>query len=116
MITWIDLTNVHTNDKNTQTTKKITMTEHHKINAELDRKTYMFSSSQLLDYDEGQKHSKTEQTHSKSGVDSEGFSNILEKENMRMVQLLGHLCNGGHGPIPLLIKVYIHVQPPLAEI
>ena len=72
------------------------MTEHHKINAELDRKTYMFSSSQLLDYDEGQKtDDKTEQTHSKSGVDSEGLSCMFEKENMRVVQLLGHLCNGG---------------------
>ena len=37
----------------------------------------------------------TEQTPSKSGVDSEGFSSILEKENMRIVQLLGHLCNTG---------------------
>ena len=55
----------------------------------------MFSSSQLLDYDEGQKtDDKTEQTPSKSGVDSEGFSCTFEKENMRMVQLLGHLCIG----------------------
>ena len=53
----------------------------------------MFSSSQLLDYDEGTKPNETEQTYTKSGVDSEGFSHILEKENMRMVQLLGNLCN-----------------------
>ena len=63
MITWIDLTNVHTNDKYTQTTNKVTMTENHKINAEPDRNTYMFSASQLLDYDEGHKPSTTEQTH-----------------------------------------------------
>ena len=62
-ITWIDLTNVHTNDKYTQTTNKVTMTENHKINAEPDRNTYMFSSFQLLDYDEGHKPSTTEQTH-----------------------------------------------------
>lgn len=95
MITWIDLTNVHTNDKNTQT-NKTTVTEHHKINAEPDKNTSMLSSFQLLDYDEGPKPNTTAQTHTKSGVDSEGFSHILEKENM-MVQLLGHLCNDGFG-------------------
>ena len=97
MITWIDLTNVHTNDKNTQTTNKTTVTEHHKINAEPDKNIHMFSSSQLLDYDEDTKPNETEQTRTKTVVDSEGFSHILEKENMRMVQLLGHLCRGGGG-------------------
>ena len=84
VVTWIDLTNVHTNDKSTQTTNKITMTVHHKTNAECDRNTYMFSSSQLLDYDEGHLDDKTDQTLSKNGVDSEGFSCMYEKENMRM--------------------------------
>ena len=93
MITWIDLTNVHTNDKSTQTANKITMTEHQKINAELDRKTYMFSSFQLLDYDEGHITRRNRLLPRVHGVDSEGFSCMFEKENMRMVQLLGHLCN-----------------------
>ena len=102
MITWIDITNVHTNDKSTQTPNKIRMTEHHKTNAEFDRKTYMFSSSQLLDYDEGQNtEEKTEQTPPKCGMDTEGFSCMFEKENMRMVQLLDHLCSRqGETPLP----------------
>ena len=49
----------------------------------------------LLDYDEGHPDEKPEQTPSKNGVDLEGFRYIYEKENMRMVQLLGHLCNSG---------------------
>ena len=68
---------------------KITMTENHKTNAEADIRTYMFSSSQLLDYDEGhpEDNDRPGQTPSRAVVDSEGFS--YEMENMK-VQLLGH--------------------------
>ena len=45
----------------------------------------------LLDYDEGPTEDRPGQTPNKSVADSEGLS--YESESMRMVQLLGHLCN-----------------------
>ena len=97
--TWIDITSIHQNEKSMQTTshkpkiKNFNCTTRSK-NSKVDTKIVLQSSSpfQLLDYDEdGRPNDETAKTPSRSVEASEGFS--LERENMRMVQLQGHLCN-----------------------
>ena len=97
--TWIDITSVHQNEKSTQTTshkpkvKNFNCTTRSK-NSKVDTKIVLQSSSpfQLLDYDEdGRPNDEAVKTPNRPVEASEGFS--LERENMRMVQLLNNLCN-----------------------